>query len=203
MLTDFWKIIVKHLKPLIVGIFDIHIKWCWCFFHFATNKTDLTVNQNNTKLYDDDVSSTMFMTSCMFVVCAEILKGKCSHTEQLGESGDVGRPRKRLKTRHDLPTSYHRLYNIIQDTFNTIVTKSVATKDVYWRIETHLKQIICYIVIHETFNAIVSYGLLVVYLYVSRPAASILWYWDSRLYCFSWHVVTMYWQQWSDRMPWL
>ncbi|WAR02639.1 INT2-like protein, partial [Mya arenaria] len=42
---------------------------------------------------------------------------------------DLTPPRKRLKTNHDLSSSYHNLYNIIQATFNTIVSKSVVTKD--------------------------------------------------------------------------
>ena len=44
-------------------------------------------------------------------------------------------PHKRLKTQHNFNGEqsllYHDLYRIIQSVFSTIVTKSVATKDVY------------------------------------------------------------------------
>lgn len=39
--------------------------------------------------------------------------------------------RKRLKIHHELSPTYHKLYSVIQTTFKAIVTKSVATKDVY------------------------------------------------------------------------
>lgn len=39
--------------------------------------------------------------------------------------------RKRLKVQHELSATYHKLYGVIQTTFKAIVTKSVATKDVY------------------------------------------------------------------------
>ena len=44
-------------------------------------------------------------------------------------------PHKRLKTQHNFNGEqsllYHDLYRIIQSVFSSIVTKSVATKDVY------------------------------------------------------------------------
>ena len=44
-------------------------------------------------------------------------------------------PNKRLKMKHNFTNEqsilYHNLYQIIQTVFSTIVTKSVATKDVY------------------------------------------------------------------------
>lgn len=44
---------------------------------------------------------------------------------------DSETPQKRLKTEHEHQPTYHRLYSVIQSTFKSIVTKAVATRDLY------------------------------------------------------------------------
>ncbi|XP_060560461.1 integrator complex subunit 2-like [Ruditapes philippinarum] len=95
------------------------VKICQAFPPLCEDVTSLLIQIGRVCLSHLTASSNVPETDPTIDSC-------CRVEESEGEP-----PHKRLKLHHELSATYHKLYSVIQTTFKSIVTKSVATKDVY------------------------------------------------------------------------